>query len=93
MKGIVFTIESAYFLILAFVATAAFLSFMTLVDQPDYDVYAALRVAHDMGEENSSNVPQGFNFSVNCTYGSYAVLDYYEFGNDSNVNKQVCVIK
>ena len=79
-KGVVFSIEAGYAVIVAILVLIALLTFMKTVNQPNYDLISSMKVAHDMGEEGTIIAPEGFDFGSACDPNDdsafYLVYDY-----------------
>lgn len=76
-KGIVFSVEAVYVVLAVFVVIIALFSFLRHIENPNYDVISSMKIAHDMGEDNTSKPPTGFNFS-DCSYIAVNIT-YYEY--------------
>ncbi|MCD6522728.1 MAG: hypothetical protein J7K68_03185 [Candidatus Diapherotrites archaeon] len=92
-KGVIFTIDAAYALTAVFIVVVVFLSFITFVEQPNYDLIQEIKIAHDMGEENTSNAStEEYGVGDACIGKKSAViLNYYDY--DGATTKEVCKLK
>ena len=80
-RGVVFTVEAVYAVGAVFALLLVFVSFMPITENPNYDIVATLKVAHDMGQENNTNPPTGFyNDTFGCGTNTTANLPYYDIG-------------
>lgn len=80
-----------YLLAAVFVIVISVMHFVPSIKQPDYDFVSALKVAHDIGQNNSSNFPENPAFpgsayasstSGNCReHNATIFIDYYDYGN------------
>ena len=80
-RGIVFTIEAAYVILIVFSAIIVLIGSMHTATAPNYDTIQAMKVAHDMGENRTADAPDGYAHS-GCSHAS-ATLSYY--------NTEVCM--
>lgn len=95
-RGFIFSTESMYLLIAVFVVVEAIIFFLPNVNQPNYDLISALKVAHDMGQNNTSAPPKvsalGTNYltgtSCNDENTTVVEISYYEYGGATD--KRVC---
>ena len=82
-RGIVFTIEAAYVILIVFSAIIVLIGSMHTATAPNYDTIQAMKVAHDMGENRTADAPSGFSTTKSdCSHAS-ATLSYY--------NTEVCM--
>jgi len=80
-RGIVFTIEAAYVILIVFSAIFVLVGSMHTATVPNYDTIQTVKVAHDMGENRTTSPPSGYALS-GCSH-AYANLSYY--------NVEVCM--
>jgi len=100
-KGMFFSIETMYLLVAVFAVIIGLIHFLPAVEQPDYDLISALKVAHDMGQNNTSLPPKtytntNFDFGQTCNDGpgpsgrlTAAIISYYDYGTGP-ADKRVC---
>ena len=96
-KGVFFSIETMYLLVAVFVVMIGMIHFLPTVETPDYDYISTLKVAHDMGHNNTDRPPETFGgqphyrFGGVCSSSEVSVeLSYYDY--DGAGNKEVCPI-
>jgi len=76
-RGVVFTIEAAYVILIVFSALIVLVGSMHTTTVPNYDTVQTMKVAHDMGENRTANPPPGFSTTeADCSH-AYASLSYY----------------
>lgn len=71
-----FTVEALYIFVIVFSVLLIFISSLQLIDVPSYDLVQTLKVAHDVGENNTSSAPPGYLID-SCDNKTTAVLSYY----------------
>ncbi|MFC2174678.1 hypothetical protein ACFLQ2_02300 [archaeon] len=67
-----------------FAALIVFFASLPSVNVPSYDSVQAMKVIHDMGEEQTIKPPPGYN-TTGCEGKTTAMLDYY------NETLEVCM--
>lgn len=90
-----------YLLVAVFVVIIALFHFLPLISQPDYDFISTLKVAHDMGQANTSSPPkttfwtttqETYEIGVACdtspTNQTVVSILYYDFDGSG---PEVCV--
>lgn len=78
-----FSIEMGYTLIAVFIAVAGLMTIINANDYPSYDAIQGMKVAHDMGQDNTS-LPPGMPYytlteegcEADDTAAAYGVYDY-----------------
>jgi len=88
--------EATYLLIATFVVVEAMIMFLPNVNQPNYDMISALKVAHDMGQNNTSSPPEispalksNYDFGVACGNRNDTIkIAYYDYG--AATDERVC---
>lgn len=89
-KGLIYSLEAVFLASIVLVLFMALATF-TFNSSPEYDIMGSMKVAHDMGEVNSSSPPPGFNYS-SCSPGARYGSDIYSFNGTSDEEKLVCVV-
>ncbi len=87
-KGLVYSFEAVFIASVLLVLFTAVFS-MALSSNPNYGLTDSMKVAHDMGQANTSDPPAGFNYSDGCSEG--VNLDVYSFNGTADSKKLVCV--
>lgn len=95
MKGIAFTVEAVYVIVIVFTALVVMVTSLQQIDLPNYDSIQAMKVSHDMGEDRTNSAPNAYGvqaFSADPTVGPYdctgkasARIGYY------NNTQEVCM--
>jgi len=75
-KGIIFSAEAIYIIVVVFAAILVFLAALPNTGTPDYDTVQTMKVMHDLGEAGTANPPPGYN-TTHCSGKSVARLPYY----------------
>ena len=84
-KGIMFTVEAVYVLVVVFAALVVFLASIKMVEAPNYDALQATAAMHDAGYAQASPPSDyDYNASGTCTTNA-AALAYY------NSTGEVCL--
>ena len=99
-KGIIFSIETTYAMIAVFSLMCGFDAFLPNIKQPSYDFISTMTVAHDVGQENSTSVPEGYMFGINCTQKVNGIfhnetvvnISYYDYNGTNPSKRLICSI-
>ena len=76
-KGMIYTFETAYVIIVLFLTLFGVILFLHSSQvQPNYDLITTAKVAHDMEEDDTQMPPYGYSTSCSnantvITYGTY----------------------
>jgi len=84
-KGVMFTAEAVYVLVIVFAALIVFLASIKMVEAPNYDALQAMAAMHDAGYAQASP-PSDYDYKASgtCTTNA-AQLKYY------NSSGEVCL--
>ncbi|MCD4739732.1 hypothetical protein K8R43_00915 [archaeon] len=95
-KGVFFSIETMYLLVAVFVVLIGMIHFLPTMTNPNYDLISTLKVAHDMGQENTDLPPEDgfgnskFRVGTVCEENTTVEISYYDY--DGAVDKRVCAL-
>lgn len=90
-KGLIYSLEVVFLASIVLVVFMALATF-TFNSNPEYDLMNSMKVAHDMGEANSSSPPKGFNYSDTCTSGTRYGSGIYSFNGTAEEDRMICVV-
>ena len=104
-KGLFFSIEAMYLLVAVFVVVVALFYSLPMVEQPDYDFISALKVAHDMGQADTSSPPtislpgpqSNYEFGARCLNAPVGEPQYddsvaiIDYYDYEGLGKEVCM--
>lgn len=81
MRGVVFTIDAVYALIIAMAAVGAIAVFLSAAKAPDYGFVDSMKAVHDMGEDDTALPPP--DYSTACDGGHMAVYYLEDISGES----------